>query len=638
MAALHDALKTLSPTTVSALPTPDTLPGYITNALRDTYTLINSLPPSDTDTDTPASPLQKEWKPFKLNAKDNPHNFSVYKLAAKDGKGTWFARRSVHSQLGFRRFRAGLVREFELGAERGSSVRGVGRERQIERGKCALGQSEINYLTAQFPGPSAPRDFVTSTITSSAHPQDLSPLSDDAPPAPAPNDGSPKPRQFTMISRPLTDHPECAERQGYVRGQFESVEFIREIPSVCAPPVQPRLVRRSEELRRVQSVPSVATLQEDEEGEGERRGRRRGRTITFADTESVPEGQQQPVVDEGPHPEQNPVEWIMITRSDPGGSVPRWMVERGTPGGIVKDADKFLEWAAAQTDLEDGYPEDEESEEMAEGSRVGGDRGGGGESQVHGQELYDASKREPEHPPETSDSNVTPQGHEDQSHGGLLSSAVSAVSAGVSMLTPSVMSTSTTTSEHGTPTASTTTHNDLPTPPSTTPGATTPSHSDDDAASIASFATAPSPDDTTSVTSVSASTSAPSTPEDKALARLLREKAKLCEKLERQRSRERKKRSKDEEREQKLLEKHMKEIEKREARYQKDVEKARKREEKKRSKEMKEVVELKSVVEGLTKENLALRERVDVLEAREKEREREAQRRAEEAAGAVGVE
>ena len=40
-----------------------------------------------------------------------------------------------------------------------------------------------------------------------------------------------------------------------------------------------------------------------------------------------------------------PVEWIMVTRSDPGGSVPRFMVERGTPAGIVADAGKFLDWA-----------------------------------------------------------------------------------------------------------------------------------------------------------------------------------------------------------------------------------------------------------------------------------------------------
>ena len=43
--------------------------------------------------------------------------------------------------------------------------------------------------------------------------------------------------------------------------------------------------------------------------------------------------------------ENNPVEWIMVTRSDPGGSVPRFMVERGTPGSIVTDASKFLDWA-----------------------------------------------------------------------------------------------------------------------------------------------------------------------------------------------------------------------------------------------------------------------------------------------------
>lgn len=52
--------------------------------------------------------------------------------------------------------------------------------------------------------------------------------------------------------------------------------------------------------------------------------------------------------------EMNPVEWIMITRSDPGGSVPRFMVERGTPGSIVADASKFLDWACKKE-----HPEDE---------------------------------------------------------------------------------------------------------------------------------------------------------------------------------------------------------------------------------------------------------------------------------------
>jgi len=49
-------------------------------------------------------------------------------------------------------------------------------------------------------------------------------------------------------------------------------------------------------------------------------------------------------------PEENPVEWIMVTRSDPGGSVPRFMVERGTPSSICADAQKFLDWACQRED------------------------------------------------------------------------------------------------------------------------------------------------------------------------------------------------------------------------------------------------------------------------------------------------
>jgi hypothetical protein len=56
----------------------------------------------------------------------------------------------------------------------------------------------------------------------------------------------------------------------------------------------------------------------------------------------------------GPNdPEKNPVEWIMITRSDPGGGIPRFMVERNTPASIVKDAGKFLQWACSKDDFAD---------------------------------------------------------------------------------------------------------------------------------------------------------------------------------------------------------------------------------------------------------------------------------------------
>jgi hypothetical protein len=61
--------------------------------------------------------------------------------------------------------------------------------------------------------------------------------------------------------------------------------------------------------------------------------------------------------------ETNPVEWIMITRSDPGGGIPRFMVERNTPSSIVQDAGKFLQWACGRDDI----PSIQEDEKVADG-------------------------------------------------------------------------------------------------------------------------------------------------------------------------------------------------------------------------------------------------------------------------------
>ena len=77
-----------------------------------------------------------------------------------------------------------------------------------------------------------------------------------------------------------------------------------------------------------------------------REGRQRGKTISFAGSRGASaKGEKHDNPDADEDDESHPVEWIMITRSDPGGSVPRFMVERGTPGGIVADASKFLDWA-----------------------------------------------------------------------------------------------------------------------------------------------------------------------------------------------------------------------------------------------------------------------------------------------------
>jgi hypothetical protein len=47
--------------------------------------------------------LSREWKDLKMhqqggggNSSGNPHGIAMYKMAAKDGRGAWFARRSLH--------------------------------------------------------------------------------------------------------------------------------------------------------------------------------------------------------------------------------------------------------------------------------------------------------------------------------------------------------------------------------------------------------------------------------------------------------------------------------------------------------------------------------------------------------------
>ena len=97
-----------------------------------------------------------------------------------------------------------------------------------------------------------------------------------------------------ILSKPIT-HPDAPERSGYIRGKYESVELIREIP-----------------LSNVKS-----------NGDG---------------TNDASE--------------LNPVEWIMITRSDPGGGIPRFMVDRGTPSSMLGDVHKWLDWATALNETE----------------------------------------------------------------------------------------------------------------------------------------------------------------------------------------------------------------------------------------------------------------------------------------------
>jgi hypothetical protein len=112
-----------------------------------------------------------------------------------------------------------------------------------------------------------------------------------------------------IVSKPC-NHPETPPRQGIIRGQYESVELIREIPADKA------------SLKRTMSYNNMT-------GEG-------GKKLNGA-SDRMADGSPPTVV-----------EWLMVTRSDPGGSVPRFMIERGTPPGIINDAGKFLKWLSSK--------------------------------------------------------------------------------------------------------------------------------------------------------------------------------------------------------------------------------------------------------------------------------------------------
>lgn len=402
MAALHSALQSLGPCKFEDIPrSPTSLGPYLQNLFKQTQLILESIPipPPDEKLDTrprsqttssiasnaseissssarsaPPIPehavLQKEWgKPIKLSAKDNPLNMAVYRMGGKDGKGTWFARRSVQEGLGFAKFKKSLEMEFPeslavQGAPGEGNIRGIGGDKKVEDISVpGKGRVEVFQLTAQFPGPTTPRDFATLLITSSN--------------AVKQNHNSERPdlypRHYMIISKPC-DHPETQPREGFVRGNYESVELIREVPRL------PTKTKSSLDLRnlganeeadlRNADTKMPTTLSTNYENKSmndfaammkadNQATRKRGQTISFSESRADDLRADNDNNDEKYDLEANPVEWIMITRSDPGGSVPRFMVERGTPGGIVTDASKFLDWACrnAHRDVEESTNE-----------------------------------------------------------------------------------------------------------------------------------------------------------------------------------------------------------------------------------------------------------------------------------------
>ncbi|KAG6017982.1 hypothetical protein E4U54_008531 [Claviceps lovelessii] len=267
--------------------------------------------------------LRKEWKEVKTNPRDNPLGISVYKLAGKDGKGTWFARRSVHAGLSFEQWKTGLQREFGeslkvQGAPGSGNIRGVGAERNVEHRQVEdAGHLDVFQLSAQFPGPTAPRDFITLLLTS-----DFSHRINKA------EKQRSTLRQYMIVSKPCV-HPECPPRRGIIRGQYESVEIIREIPVDAAGSADADDADDAGALNKKRSFSSADLVS----------GENRNKSVAIDRTGDDIEGGA-----------ARAIEWIMITRSDPGGSVPRFLIDKGTPPGIIGDAGKFLDWVSRVTE------------------------------------------------------------------------------------------------------------------------------------------------------------------------------------------------------------------------------------------------------------------------------------------------
>lgn len=191
----HDALRSLCPVKWSDVPQQD-LRQFLENHVTEAYTVIDSIPSPTTPAsptaaataaatpDPAASPdpsipntrlirgqwpapeaaeqsaqLRREWKEVKVNPRENPLGIQVHKLPGKDGRGAWFARRSIHQGLTFDQWRDGMQCEFmeSIKVQEGpgsGAIRGIGADRRVEHHVVPdLGTAQGVSTTFRTPSP-----------------------------------------------------------------------------------------------------------------------------------------------------------------------------------------------------------------------------------------------------------------------------------------------------------------------------------------------------------------------------------------------------------------------------------------------------------------------------------------------------
>jgi hypothetical protein len=436
MSELHDALQNLSPVTWTDLPK-DNLDSYLTECFAAGELICNSLPPLADGTPFHASKphhrkpnqarshkeihpsaarppsahadhekLHKSWgKPVKINPSQNPLHVNVYKMAGNDRHGAWFARKSVHEGLGFDKFKRAMMREFSesmtvTGSPGAGAIRGIAADRRLEREDVpGVGKVEVYELSAQFPGPVTPREFLAMLMSSDGALSDKSAV---------PVEGGEKhlPRHFMVVSRPV-DHPDAPLRPGFVRGQYESVELIREIPLSTAKP------KFTSDLL-LKPNGSTKPGSGDDQANGD-------------------------ALDD---PELNPVEWIMITRSDPGGGIPRFLVDRGTPDAMLSDVHKFFNWACALDHIPHPDEDVDQQKEVSRQQESEGAKGNDASLAPFEQDKTTNPKTSEEVLVQRPRSVTEPAPHKDTapSQPGIISSITNAFEAGVNSYAPTSVS------------------------------------------------------------------------------------------------------------------------------------------------------------------------------------------------------
>lgn len=464
-----------------------------------------------------------------------------------------------------------------------------------------------------------------------------------------------------VVSKPCV-HPDCPPRDGFIRGEYESVEFIREIPrkplkssstsdlsSAGGAHGTRGAINKEAMLRNAQQKSHTFPLHNDGgsdlkiseddhveppstpvSDEKESEGRRRGKTISFAGSRGrTAKGEQLDVhqgEDDEEEAETNPVEWIMITRSDPGGSVPRWMVERGTPGSIVADAGKFLDWACQK---DHAHSDDEDEAVGADHKHSHADEKILRDYQTNGHlSGIDRNADDLNRPRGVQTSTSSLETTDTPGQGGMIQSLASAAYAGLETYAPKVVvehlpghrAETDVPSQHieGEPLVSSSKDDDA-------------ESSISEASSVNSFASADShlSDEGESKSVSSKTTSSQNkdngqTVQEKELAKLNERKRKLDEKLAKTREKELKDReeltSKEQAAIKKAEEKHTKEVAKQEEKYKKEVAKL----EAKKAKEAAKLAEKKKRAEDKDEKARLVREKEEVkaeLDVLKKERE-----------------